>query len=104
MMGGPNATDLAEGPPSAAMLIFIMESGGYATGLGETKKGRLTSPDRSTYRLEYWKRARAPRCPYFFLSFFLGSRVINPAFFKISRNLSLYNNRALEIPCLTAPA
>ncbi len=40
----------------------------------------------NSYRLEYWKRARAPFWPYFFLSLTLGSRVTKPALFRIGLN------------------
>ena len=42
--------------------------------------------------------------PYFFLSFALGSLVKKPAFFKAALVSSSARTKALEIPCLIAPA
>src|SRR3989304_4206957 len=56
------------------------------------------------YLLENWKRFLAPGCPYFFLSFSLGSLVTSPAFFNEPLNSALNTISALVIPCLIAPA
>ena len=55
-------------------------------------------------RLENWKRARAPFCPYFFLSTILESRVKNPPFFNEALKDSSALMSARAIPCEIAPA
>ena len=56
------------------------------------------------YRLENWKRLRAPFWPYFFRSLMRGSRVINPACFNCGRRSALNSSNARVIPCRIAPA
>lgn len=61
--------------------------------------------DKSHYLFENWDALLAFFKPYFFLSFIRGSLVRNPAAFKGALNASLSaTQRALEMPCLKAPA
>ena len=60
---------------------------------------------RIYYLFENCGARRAAFKPYFFLSFILGSLVKKPAFLRIGRYSSeSTSRRALEIPCLIAPA
>ena len=56
------------------------------------------------YLFENWGALLAAFKPYFFLSFILASLVKNPAFFKSPLNSASAFNKALDIPCLIAPA
>lgn len=57
------------------------------------------------YRFENWLALLAFLRPYFFLSFILESLVRNPAALSAGLYASLSaSHRALEIPCLKAPA
>ena len=56
------------------------------------------------YLLENWKLLRAFLCPYFFLSTFLESLVVNLFFFKTFLSVGSFFTNALEIPCIIAPA
>ena len=57
----------------------------------------LVNGEPANYRLEYWKRALAPFCPYFFRSFTLESLVNNPLFLSGSRSEGLYKERAFFV-------
>ena len=60
---------------------------------------------RLNYLFENCGARRAAFKPYFFLSFIRGSLVKKPAFFNNGRYSSeSTSRRALEIPCLIAPA
>src|SRR5438309_11565407 len=50
------------------------------------------------YLFENWKRLRAPFCPYFLRSLMRGSRVINPACFRVGRRSPLYSINARVMP------
>src|SRR5947207_2097382 len=54
------------------------------------------------YRLLYWKRLRAPFCPYFLRSLARGSRVTIPAVFKPLRSSALNSINARVMPSFTA--
>lgn len=56
------------------------------------------------YRLENWKRFRAPGWPDFFRSFMRGSRRSNPSVFSVRRKLAFTCKRAREIARRAAPA
>lgn len=61
--------------------------------------------NREYYLFENCGARRAAFKPYFFLSFILGSLVRKPAFLSEGRySSSSTSRRALEIPCLIAPA
>src|SRR5688572_11171572 len=62
------------------------------------------SDSLSPYRLENWKRLRAPFCPYFLRSLMRESLVRNPASFSLCLSSVLYSSSAREMPCRTAPA
>src|SRR5712692_4118992 len=55
------------------------------------------------YRLLYWKRLRAPFCPYFLRSFMRESRVRKPFLRRPGRSSALNSARARERPMRTAP-
>ena len=56
------------------------------------------------YLFENWKLLLAFFRPYFFLSTFLESRVVNFSFFKVVFKFVSNKTNALEIPCIIAPA
>ena len=66
---------------------------------------RMAHCQREYYLFENCGARRAALRPYFFLSFILGSLVKKPAFLSAGRYSSeSTSRRALEIPCLIAPA
>lgn len=68
------------------------------------KKNGAPGPRRKSYRLENWKRFRAPGCPYFLRSLLRGSRVRNPFRRREGRRSGSAVARARAIPILRAPA
>jgi hypothetical protein len=81
------------------------ESAGKKKPPGEAPPQRRRGEEKAgSYLFENWKRRRAFRRPYFFRSTTRGSLVRKPQVFKRECRLGSKQDRALEIPCLTAPA
>src|SRR3990170_965152 len=82
----------------------LFEQTGIKKGKASGLPLRFSKIINRDYLLENWNLFLAPFCPYFFLSFILGSLVMRPAFLRTPLKEASERQRALAMPCLTAPA